>query len=130
MVKSFREFLESTYTELYPPRLGLEALYVTDDGEAFEILQEGKWVRGRFDKNIRIDKATHLQGAADPHAHVLGRKGNKLVIVKFDGTGSHGTKGRLHDKDADALRAHGFKISADNIVEWWVTGEIPQLLFE
>ena len=38
--------------------------------------------------------------------------------MNIDGTGSHGTKGKLHKRDATALRARGFKIRDDNMVEW------------
>ncbi len=88
-------------------------------GAALMKLDEGKLVSGRFEKNIRIDQPTHLLGG-DPHAHVLGRKGNQVVVVNLDGTGSHGTKGRLHHKDAETLRQNGFTIRDDRIVEWWV----------
>ncbi|ACB96742.1 helix-turn-helix domain-containing protein [Beijerinckia indica] len=83
-----------------------------------EKLVEGLWIPGRYDKNIRIDQPTHLKGG-QPHAHVLGRKGQELVIVNADGTASHGTKGRLHAKDADALRQRNFQIPEDNIIEFW-----------
>jgi hypothetical protein len=35
-----------------------------------------------------------------------------------DGTGSHGSIFKLHQADADALRAQGFQIRNDRIVEW------------
>lgn len=94
----------------------LDEIVVTKDGDAAEVLQEGKWVSGRFEKNIRIDQPTH--GVGQVHAHVLCRKGNEIGVVNFDGSSSHGTKCRFSDADADALRAKGFKIRPGNIVEW------------
>lgn len=100
---------------------------VTKDARTVEALQEGKWVSGKFENNIRIDQPTH--GVGQTHAHVLGRKGNELGVVNIDGSASHGTKCRLSDVDADALRGRGFKIRAGNIVEWVViSGSEPKLL--
>jgi hypothetical protein len=63
------------------------------------------------------------------HAHILGRKGNEIGVVNIDGSGSHGTKFQLKDGDADALRASGFVIRDDNVVEWVaVDGDQPKLL--
>lgn len=94
----------------------LDEIFVTKDGETGEVLQEGKWVSGRFEKNIRVDQPTH--GVGQTHAHVLCRKGNEIGVVNIDGSASHGTKCRLSDADADALRAKGFQIRPGNIVEW------------
>jgi hypothetical protein len=96
----------------------LDEVFTTNDGETGEVLREGKWVSGRFDRNIRIDQPTH--GVGQTHAHILGRKGNEIGVVNFDGSGSHGTKCRLSDADADVLRASGFHIRPGNIVEWLV----------
>lgn len=99
----------------------LDAIYVVDsDPASFQLLREGKYIAGRFPTSIRIDVATHLQGAVPPHAHVFGRRGDELGVVNFDGTGSHGSKFTLHQKDADALRDRGFHIRPDNLVEWTV----------
>lgn len=95
----------------------LDEIAISTDFLNLEILHEG-WIAGRFDRNIRIDHPTHLHGDGQDHAHVYGRKGDQIGVVNFDGTSSHGTKCRLHDADADALRAKGFNIAADNIVEW------------
>jgi hypothetical protein len=105
----------------------LEGIAITPNGADCEILQEGQWVPGRFANNIRIDQPTH--GPGQVHAHVQDRNRRRtVVIVNFDGTGSHGTKGKLHDRDADALRARGFNIRPDNIVEWIET-PMPNILF-
>jgi hypothetical protein len=94
----------------------LKEVYITDDGESCKVLREGKWVSGRFNRNIRMDQPTH--GVGQMHAHIYGRKGDEIGVVNFDGSASHGTKCRLSDADADALRASGFNIRSGNIVEW------------
>ena len=102
---------------------------ITANGTAFQRLDEGKFVSGRFDRNIRIDQPTHMAGDGKTHAHILGRKGNQIVVVNIDGTGSHGSKGILHPKDAGALRALGFSIRDDRIVEWMLLPDVgPELL--
>lgn len=105
--------------DLKPTHPYLDAvLVVQPDLVQYGLLREGKVIPGRFPSSIRINQATHLHGDADPHAHVFGRRGDELGVVNFDGTGSHGSKFKLHDKDADALRAQDFKIRPDNLVEW------------
>lgn len=94
----------------------LNNVLLTSDGQSGEALHEGQWIRGRFERNIRIDHPTH--GAGQTHAHVLGRKGEEIGVVNIDGTSSHGTQCRLSQQDADALRARGFQIKPGNIVEW------------
>lgn len=48
--------------------------------------------------------------------------------MNLDGTASHGTKVRLHVKDADALRARGFTARAENIVEWLTSGAMSNMI--
>jgi hypothetical protein len=86
-------------------------------------LDEGKWINGRFPKGIRLDQPTHVQGVGQPHGHVYGRKEKELVVVNLNGTSSHGSKGKLHPDDADALKAQGFTIRPDRIVEWRLTAK-------
>jgi hypothetical protein len=112
--------------ELFPK--ALDEIFVVPQHQTLEALQEGKWITGRFDNNIRIDQPTHLHGDGQTHAHVLGRKGNELGVVNLDGTGSHGSKLKLHDKDADALRARGFEVPLSNLVEWLVIGTMPTVI--
>ena len=100
----------------------------TSPGGIWALNEERKWVKGRFDRNIGIDQPSHLHGDGQMHAHVLGRRGNELGVVNLDGTASHGTKVRLHAKDADALRARGFTVRADNIVEWLTLGAMPNMI--
>jgi len=95
-------------------------IVIPGEGLNYQRLDEGTFVDGRFERNIRIDQPTHLRGQGQVHGHVFGRKGNELVVVNFDGTGSHGTKGRLHTSDAQALTARGFTIRDDRMVEWWI----------
>ncbi len=107
----------------------IDRITIVDGDMNFERIDEGRIISGRFPDNIRIDQPTHLQGNGQAHAHVYGRKGHELVAVNFDGSSSHGSKGRLHRADADALRGQGFKIRQDRIVEWWVVpGDGPQIL--
>ena len=97
---------------------------ITEDIRQPLRLDESKFIDRRFEKDIRIDQTTHLQGRDPPHAHVFGRKGEEVVVVNFDGTRSHGSKGRLHAREADALRSQGFDIRADRIVEWWILPDV------
>ena len=105
----------------------LDEVLVTQDGTTLEVLTEGrKWIPGRFDRNIGIDQPSHLAGqtrlpgqaSAQPHAHVLGRKGEELGVVNMDGSSSHGSRFKLHAADAEALRARGFQIPPTDIIEW------------
>ena len=59
----------------------IDDIIITKDLCVYQRLDEGKFVNGRFQKNIRIDQPKHLHGAGSIHAHVLGRKGNELVVV-------------------------------------------------
>ena len=104
---------------------------VSGDGGSAEILEDGKWIKGKLDRNIRIDQPTDGHDAGQPHAHVYGRNPRQeLVIVNMDGTASHGKKGRLSPEDAEALKARGWTIRRDRIVEYFVLPGNPQLLLE
>src|ERR1700733_11811266 len=103
-MKRFRELL----SELKEVKLPLLTQVVVKklDGKTF-LREDRKWKSGRFDRNIGIDRSTY--GAGQAHAHIYARNGKDLVlIVNIDGSGSHGTKGKLHPNDADALRQNGF----------------------
>ena len=107
----------------------IDRIMLASEEAKFELYEGRKWIPGRFDANIGIDQPTH--GVGQTHAHVYGRKDKKIVaIVNFDGTASHGAKGRLHKDDADALRDRGFDIPQDNIVEWVELDEQPHLLID
>jgi hypothetical protein len=107
-----------------------DIVIVAEDGQSARLLKEGKWIDGRFERNIRIDQPTHFQGLqGQKHASVYGRNGrDELVVVNLDGTASHGKKGRLHPKDADSLTGQGFTIRPDLMVEWLVVDNAPHLL--
>jgi hypothetical protein len=109
-----------------------QIVLVQEDGLTAEALQEGKWIPGRYERNIRIDLPTHFQSLqGQKHASVYGRSGREeLVVVNFDGTASHGKKGRLSVEDAEALKAQGFKIRDDRMVEWCLVPNAPRLLLE
>jgi hypothetical protein len=109
------------------PRPLLTDIRVSEDNQKFERLNEGKWISGRFDNNIRIDQATY--GAGQQHAHIYGRKGNEIGVINIDGSASHGSKCRLHDDDANALRTKGYPVKPSNIVEWVELNEQLQMLF-
>jgi hypothetical protein len=105
----------------------LDQIIVSTDGETAQVLRERTWISGRFERNIGIDDAT--SGDGRENIHVLGRKGEQLVVVvNLDGTGGHGTQGRLQDQDAAALRAKGFNVHPGNLVEWCVLADAPELL--
>jgi hypothetical protein len=103
-----------------PPLISVVALERSD---GLLRLDEGKWIDGRYYRNIRIDRDTHFSDADDNarHAHVYGRhdRNAALVVIRQDGGSSHGKPGTLHKLDADALRAQGITVRDDNIVEWF-----------
>jgi hypothetical protein len=105
-----------------------EVFVLSENCLDYKRLFEGKLVSGRFPRNIRIDQATHLHGNGQAHAHVFGRNNDEVGVVNRDGSGSHGTKVKLHDKDADTLRGLGFAIPPDNIVEWTICEDARTLL--
>jgi len=104
----------------------LDAVILASGDGTVELREGRNWISGRFDRNIGIDQPSH--GVGQEHAHVYGRKGNEIVAVNLDGTASHGTKGRLHKNDADALQQRGFNVKPGQIIEWYVVEDQPQLL--
>lgn len=126
MVISFKAFIRRGLG--LDPLPELDEVYVTEDGVNVVILREGKTYNGSFDKSLRVDNPTH--GTGQRHAHVFGRRGNEIVVVNVDGSASHGTKGRIPEKDADKLRTLGFMIPPDRIIEWTVLKDAPTLLLE
>jgi len=127
------DFKSTIATVLYGPTIRVVGIIYEDD--RLLALDEGKWVNGRFDRNIRIDRNTHFHStdANGLHAHIYGRRDRDkaLVAVKFDGSKSHGLGGKLHPDDAEALRGQGFNIPRGNIIEFVVV-EVPdsQVLLE
>jgi hypothetical protein len=124
LIKRFKQFVEDAENGVPT----ITNIAVSNDGLRLQQIYEGKWISGRFDRNIRLDQATHLLGDGQPHAHVFGRKGDEIVAVNLDGTGSHGSKGRLHPDDAGVLRARGYEIPTDRIIEWPSLAEPVQVL--
>jgi hypothetical protein len=47
-----------------------DIVIVAEDGQSARLLKEGKWIDGRFERNIRIDQPTHFQGLQGPKACV------------------------------------------------------------
>ena len=109
-MKTFREFFAERDLPV------LTEIATSDAENRLQILVEGQWIGGRFDRNIRIDHPTH--GVGQTHAHIYARNGQEWGVVNLDGSSSHGTRCTLHRDDAEALRAKGFKIKRGNIVEW------------
>ena len=118
MIKSFRQFIREGGGDQDPPVIESVFVPVSDqpDEAEYQRLDEGRWLDGRFEKNIRIDQPTH--GVGQQHAHVYGRKGDEIGVINFDGSASHGSKMRLHKQDIAALTARGFVVPDDGIVEW------------
>jgi hypothetical protein len=104
----------------------LTGIVISEDDQNIERLDEGQWISGRFDRNIRIDQPTY--GAGQQHAHIYGRKGNEIGVINIDGSASHGTICRLHDDDATALRIRGYPVRQSNIVEWCILPQQPIML--
>lgn len=112
MNKTFKEFVGDIEN-------CIEVVLVTDmETEEVYLIEEGKSVSGRFDWSLRVDQPSH--GTGQVHAHIFGRNRNKQIgVVNLDGSVSHNhAPGKLHKKDADALRGLGFSIPANNIVEF------------
>jgi hypothetical protein len=96
----------------------LDELFITEDGKHARLLREGKWINGRFEKNIRVDRETHHR-SGEQHFHIYGRKGDLVGVLKMDGSMSHGGKPfRLNREDAKALSDLGVPVRKDRIVEW------------
>jgi len=128
-MKTFKHFFAELLAQLPEPQVGYvdEIFWGDDSDELFQII-EGKLASGRFPNNIRFD--SNAYGAGQPHAHIHGRRGDVLGVVNLDGSGSHGTKMRLHSKDADTLRKNGYSVRPENIVEWIEICTIQQILLE
>lgn len=118
MIKGFKDFLAEGGSNSEPSLI--DAVFVparnAPGKNEYQHLEEGKWVDGRFEKNIRIDQPAH--GVGQQHAHIYGRKGEQIGILNLDGSASHGSKMRLHKKDMAVLSARGFDVPDDGIVEW------------
>jgi hypothetical protein len=118
-VLSFKEFLRKYY---YPCKRQFRAPFadrviVVKGDTCLQVLEEGKWIKASFDKEIRVDRATHLH-SGEMHAHIHDRKGNELYALTQDGKPSHGSKPFKLSKDqASALATQGFSIPKNRVVE-------------
>jgi hypothetical protein len=126
----FREFLEyhyDWYARIFAKRV--DRIVVSRDGSLdLEVLEEGKWLKGSFENEIRVDRNTHLR-SGDRHAHIHDRNGNELYAVTQDGKPSHGSKPFKLSKDqADVLAKQGFKVPRNRIVEPVLVGRGQMLL--
>lgn len=117
---TFKEFLKKYHYDWYVRRFAkrVDRVVVSRDGcPDLEVLEEGKWLKGSFENEIRIDRSTHLR-SGDMHAHIHDRKGNELYAVTQDGKPSHGSEPfELSRDQADVLAQHGFKIPKSRIIE-------------
>lgn len=114
-----RNLLDKLEKAAEADRPELDEIYIVHLSRVERLDETRKWVDGSWPRKIGIDDP-HAGGQV--HAHVYGRKGNQIVAVNFDGTASHGTKGRLTQADAESLKSRGFEISPDRLVEWFVVG--------
>jgi hypothetical protein len=90
---------------------------IISDASGYQHLEEGKWIKGEFPNEIRVDRNTHLR-SGEKHAHVHDRNGNELYAITHDAKPSHGSKSfKLSKGSADALRKEGFPIPKSRIVE-------------
>lgn len=115
MAKSIKKLVGQVFARVgeRPALPEITDIAVSSDGAMLCQLREGRWVRGRFRYNG--EQPTPLGGEGRPQ--VYGRKGDLQVAVKVDSPSGHGEKGRLQPMDADALRALGFKVPSDDVVE-------------
>lgn len=121
--KVVREALES----MQPPELQVDYL-IASVGADLVRLDEVKTIVVPKGGHIRIEAPRH-GGGGQVHGHIYGRSGNQLLVVNLDGTGSHGTKGVLSRPQAAILKANGFSIRPDRVVEWyWVVFDNRVLL--
>lgn len=126
-MKTFKQYLSEVNGDDLPV---LSGFAIVSPDQASVVLEEGKWVKGRFDRSIRIDQATHRQGEGQTHAHLYARNGQQYGVVNLDGTASHGPKCKVHPDDAAELSKRNFKLPPNNVVEWFALEGEPQFLLE
>ena len=129
---TFKEFLKKynydSYARMFAKRA--DRIVVSRDGSLdLEVLEEGKWLKGSFDSEIRVDRNTHLR-SGDKHAHIYDRNGKELYAVTQDGKPSHGsTPFKLSKDQTNVLANQGFKIPKSRIIEAVLVGRGQMLLF-
>jgi len=105
-----------------------DELIITDAAES-RYLVEGQWLKVSFDKEIRIDRNTHMR-TGEKHAHIYNRKGKQLYSLTHEGKPSHNSQRFKLDKDqADALRKAGFTIKPNRIVEGTLIGSMQMVIY-
>ena len=128
---SFTEYLKRDHYEWYVRTFAksVDVVVVSSDtSQDIQVLEEGKWVAGHFEREIRIDRNTHLR-SNEKQAHFHDRKGNELYAVTQNGKPSHGSKPfKLSSTQADILRGQGFNIPKSRIVEAVLVAKGPKLL--
>lgn len=99
------------------------------DGQEVSVLVEGKWVKGDFDNEIRIDRNTHMR-TGEKHAHIYDRKGNKLYALTHDCKPSHNSNPfRLTKTQANCLGKEGFPVPKNRIVEATLIGSGQMIIY-
>src|ERR1700733_11993170 len=110
-LKRLREILKKE-----PPPTPADQVIISEGTET-RILVEGKWLKGDFDDEIRVDRNTHMR-SGEKHAHIHDRKGNEMYALNQAGKPSHNSKPfKLSKNQANALRRQGFDIPKNRIVE-------------
>lgn len=103
-LKTLREILEKKPTPKKKQPTSADQVIISDGAETL-FLVEGKWVKGDFDKEIRVDRNTHMR-SGEKHAHIHDRKGNEMYALTQAGKPSHNSKPfKLSKNQADALRS-------------------------
>ena len=93
----------------------LDEIYLAD-GDVIHVLRAGKWVRGRSEHNMRMDRAAIGSGILK--ARIFGRKKQELGALRLGEPNGHAAKVCLRPDDAEVLRSLGFQISASKVVGW------------
>jgi hypothetical protein len=105
----------------------VDHLLIKNDG-GYLLLQEGRWLKADFDREIRMDRNTHMR-TGDIHFHFHDRKGNELYAMANEGKPSHGSKSfRLTKAQAEVVRAYGGTVPPDRMVEAILVGSAKLLL--
>jgi hypothetical protein len=123
---AFRRLTETVRDVIEPHTLIDEVFVLPLDDATTMRIEEGKWIKTTTRNTIRIDHPTH--GVGQTHAHIYGRKGKEIGVINLDGSASHGTRMRLTEPDSAILRAHGFTVRPDRVVEWIVVKEVTREL--
>jgi hypothetical protein len=93
----------------------LDEIYLADSG-AIHILRQGKWLRGRSERNIGAGQAALRAGLLN--ARIFGRQNEQVGALSLDDPDKHEIKMRVHPDDAEVLQRLGFRMPRDNIVGW------------